>query len=571
MIEDSELLRRYAEDRSEAAFAELVKRRVGLVYSVAVRQCGGDAHLAEDVTQRVFSDLARKAAELAARPVLSGWLYRSAQFAASDVVRSERRRRAREEENYLMNETIAGAADAGASADWEKLRPVIDAAMAELGEEDRDAVALRFLEEKSFAEIGRRLEVSEEAARKRVTRAVGKLQGLLARRGVTSTEAALVLVLANQAAATVPAGLAASVTSGALAGAGLAGMAAAGGGVAIFMGTTKLTVGLIGAAAIAGIGAAWWGTSQAQVARAALVTATAEHAALTAKLEKLERRGQVEAKRMQTAEAENARLLAAAEKLKAAALAPVVAEAERVTSGMVSARFKRAQDLVTNGGDPAEALKELIWCYDVGMPQVSGMMGGVRPTSTLIFAKLGERYPPALDALRERRDKVRERVLASEKDYTVTAELGSLNKALKEDAANIALFDQLPPGDRRRNTLAFYSREFLVEQRRYQDAIVGWPYAQIISSFERRIHEEAPPPSVANRAEVQRQTRELFIVTSARDIELLAGAGDLANARTLAQRLLAYDTTETTKALIQKHAERAGQPGLLTPTTAPNP
>ena len=95
MIEDSELLRRYAEDRSEAAFAELVKRRVGLVYSVAVRQCGGDAHLAEDVTQRVFSDLARKAAELAARPVLSGWLYRSAQFAASDVVRSERRRRCR--------------------------------------------------------------------------------------------------------------------------------------------------------------------------------------------------------------------------------------------------------------------------------------------------------------------------------------------------------------------------------------------------------------------------------------------------------------------------------------------
>ncbi len=140
MIEDSELLRRYAENRSEAAFAELVKRRVSLVYSVALRQVGQDTHLAEDVTQKVFADLARKASALASRPVLSGWLCRSAQFAASDVVRAERRRRAREEANHLMHESPIGpASDA---ADWDKLRPVIDEAMAELGDEDRDAVAL---------------------------------------------------------------------------------------------------------------------------------------------------------------------------------------------------------------------------------------------------------------------------------------------------------------------------------------------------------------------------------------------------------------------------------------------
>src|SRR5258707_1188143 len=85
--EDAELLRRYAAEKSQEAFAELVRRRVNLVYSVALRQCGGDAQLAEDVTQRVFADLARKAAELARRPVLSGWLYRSAQYAATNVVR----------------------------------------------------------------------------------------------------------------------------------------------------------------------------------------------------------------------------------------------------------------------------------------------------------------------------------------------------------------------------------------------------------------------------------------------------------------------------------------------------
>src|SRR5436189_6158722 len=90
--EDSELLRRYAREGSEAAFAELVRRRIGLVYSVALRQTRGDRHRAEDATQAVFTDLARKAAALAARPVLAGWLYRSAQFAAAGLVRAEARR-----------------------------------------------------------------------------------------------------------------------------------------------------------------------------------------------------------------------------------------------------------------------------------------------------------------------------------------------------------------------------------------------------------------------------------------------------------------------------------------------
>src|SRR4051812_31665999 len=94
--EDSDLLRRYADSGSEAAFAELVQRRIGLVYSVALRHTRGDRHRAEDATQAVFTDLARKAATLSQRPVLAGWLYRSAQFAASALVRAEQRRLARE-------------------------------------------------------------------------------------------------------------------------------------------------------------------------------------------------------------------------------------------------------------------------------------------------------------------------------------------------------------------------------------------------------------------------------------------------------------------------------------------
>lgn len=244
MIEDAALLRRYAAEKSEDAFAELVRRRVGLVYSVALRQVGGDAHLAEDVTQRVFADLGRKAAALSERAVLSGWLYRSAQFAASDLVRAERRRRAREEEAQTMNEPFA----VEAAIDWEKVRPVLDETLGELADEDRDAVALRFFENRPFAEIGEALDISEDTARKRVDRALDKLHALLARRGVTSTTAALSLALANQAGVAAPVGLAASVT-----GAALAGTVAQSLGLLTLMAKTTSTV-VLGGLALVGAG-----------------------------------------------------------------------------------------------------------------------------------------------------------------------------------------------------------------------------------------------------------------------------------------------------------------------------
>lgn len=248
MIEDAELLRRYAAERSEAAFAELVRRRLDLVYSVALRQVGGDVHLAQDVTQRVFADLARKATQLADRAVLSGWLYRSAQYAASDVVRSERRRRAREQETQTMNEI--SSSDPTSTVGWEKFRPVLDQVLGELADTDRDAIALRFLEEQSFPEIGRALRLSEDAARKRVERALDKMHALLARRGMTSTTAALALTLTGQTATSAPAGLA-----GTVAGAALAGAAAGtvGGGLVAFMSMSKIQVGILATVALGGL------------------------------------------------------------------------------------------------------------------------------------------------------------------------------------------------------------------------------------------------------------------------------------------------------------------------------
>src|SRR5213595_1088127 len=123
MLEDAELLRRYSEDRSEEAFAELVRRHVNLVHSAALRQVNGDAHLAADVAQLVFTDLARKAGALAGHRVLAGWLFTSTRFAASKLVRGERRRHSREQEAQLMQELTR---DSAAPLDWDRVRPILD-------------------------------------------------------------------------------------------------------------------------------------------------------------------------------------------------------------------------------------------------------------------------------------------------------------------------------------------------------------------------------------------------------------------------------------------------------------
>src|SRR5436190_6281619 len=156
MNSDCDLLRRYAETNSEESFAELVRRHLDLVYSAALRQVNGDAHLAEDVTQTVFTDLARKAESLSRRSVLTGWLYTSAHFAAAKAVRTECGQRAREQEALTMRELDDPTPD----LDWSRLRPVLDEALHELKEADREAILLRYFEKRQLAEIGARLGVS---------------------------------------------------------------------------------------------------------------------------------------------------------------------------------------------------------------------------------------------------------------------------------------------------------------------------------------------------------------------------------------------------------------------------
>lgn len=213
MVDDAELLRSYADDRSEAAFGELVRRHVDLIYSAALRRLGGDTHLAEDVCQKVFVALARQAGSLTDRAVLTGWLYTTCKFVAAEAVRTERRRRAREQAVFVMHELWENSET---DADWEKLRPVLDEAMDQLNERDREALLLRFFENRPLAEVGGKLAVSEEAARKRVDRALEKLRSLLADRGIGSTSVAIGVLLANQTVVAAPEAWAAAMATSAM-------------------------------------------------------------------------------------------------------------------------------------------------------------------------------------------------------------------------------------------------------------------------------------------------------------------------------------------------------------------
>lgn len=206
-LSDQALLRDYGVNRSEAAFAELVRRYVDFVYSVARRMTGNEDE-ARDVTQSVFVALARDAGKLRRHPVLAGWLHRTSRNLAANAVRGDVRRRAREHQAALMNEITSPEPEAL----WEQIAPLLDAALAELNPSDRDAVLLRYFQNKSVREVGEVLGASESAAQKRVNRAVERLRQIISRRGIEIGVTGLTIAIANSAVKAAPAGLAATVS-----------------------------------------------------------------------------------------------------------------------------------------------------------------------------------------------------------------------------------------------------------------------------------------------------------------------------------------------------------------------
>ncbi len=208
---DLQLLARYSRSRAEDAFAEIVRRYLSLVYSAALRQVRSP-QLAEEVAQSVFTDLAGNAARLKPNTILTAWLYQVTHRTAVDVVRREARRQLREQIATEMNTMNATAAD------WTHIEPLLDEAMHALDETDRTAVLLRYFENKSLREVGATLGTSDDAAQKRVSRAVERLREFFAKSGVTVGASGLVVLISANAVQATAAGLVVTISAAALAG-----------------------------------------------------------------------------------------------------------------------------------------------------------------------------------------------------------------------------------------------------------------------------------------------------------------------------------------------------------------
>jgi RNA polymerase sigma factor (sigma-70 family) len=207
--DDMELVQEFARHNSESAFATLVSRHVNLVYSVALRRLG-DVHQAEEVTQAAFIILARKAGSLGPKTIVSAWLCRTVQYVAARALRTQRRRQSREQEVYvqsLLNQ------EEPAPSPWPDIAPMLDIAMAGLGEKDHSVIVLRYFEGKDLKQVGAALGISENAAKTRVSRTVEKLRRFFVKRGITASAAVIAAAISANAVQAAPAALAKSATA----------------------------------------------------------------------------------------------------------------------------------------------------------------------------------------------------------------------------------------------------------------------------------------------------------------------------------------------------------------------
>ncbi|HEV2330072.1 MAG TPA: sigma-70 family RNA polymerase sigma factor [Verrucomicrobiae bacterium] len=211
--DDMDLVRTYARCKSEEAFATVVSRHVNLVYSVALRHVR-DSHLAEEITQTVFLILALKAGSFGSQTVVSGWLYRTARYAAANALTLRRRRQYREQEAYMQSQL-----DDHQSEIWSDIEPLLETAMGKLGQSDQNALTLRFFEGRSFKEVAAALGTTEAAGKMRVNRALEKLRTFFVKRGFTLSVVAIAGALSANSIQAAPVGLAASVTIAAVKGA----------------------------------------------------------------------------------------------------------------------------------------------------------------------------------------------------------------------------------------------------------------------------------------------------------------------------------------------------------------
>lgn len=406
MTDCGQLLRRYVEEGSEEAFDELVRKHINLVYSTALRQVGGDAHFAQDVTQSVFSDLARKARKLGEDVVLAGWLYRHTVFTASKMVRAEQRRKIREQHAVAMTSLTPDT-----NAGWEAIAPLLDEAMNALGGRERDAMVLRFFQGQDLRTVGAAFGVSEDAAQKRVTRAIDKLRRFFSRRGIEVSGSALATLLSAHSVAAAPAGAITAITTASLTSAA-AGVTF---GNLLIMAKLKTALGLV---VIAGV------TTPLVLQYRTISTLRAENDALRAqaaiqqpltqtqneapganeadKLELMRLRAQVS--QLRTQQQEIGRLTDENKRLRSQTAASQPAQRKADPALQVAEYLPREQWMDAGHATPQAALQTMAWAISTGnaekFKQSVFFTDEARQFLTNLLAKMGP--PEALAEVRQR-------------------------------------------------------------------------------------------------------------------------------------------------------------------------
>jgi len=287
MTSDLDLLRQYAQENSQDAFGEIVRRHLDLIYSAALRQVRSP-QLAEEVTQSVFTDLARNAGKLKPDTTLTAWLYAVTRRTAIDMIRKESRRQLREQIATGMNTTndISHFAKCEMESAWAGIEPLLDSAMTALDETDRSAILLRYFENKSLREVGEALGASEDAAQKRVSRAVEHLRDFFSQRNVTIGASGLAVLISANAVQSAPIGLVLTISTAALAGATVSTSAAI--AVTKTFAMTTLQKTLIAATFTAAVGAGIFEAHQASQLREQNQTLQQQQAPLAEQVQQLQ-------------------------------------------------------------------------------------------------------------------------------------------------------------------------------------------------------------------------------------------------------------------------------------------
>ena len=225
-------------------------------------------------------------------------------------------------------------------------------------------------------------------------------------------------------------------------------------------------------------------------------------------------------------------------------------------------------DALAQSGKKDEALTEYLWCFDEGLKHAPAYVG-VRSSYLLsAIARLAKNYPPALEALKTRRDAAKQSLANNPRDRTAAGDFSSLNHALEDDAATLAYFDELPAGSPVRTAIGYHVFGLLLEAKRYADAAEAMPYKRYIGRFDHVVKQFSGPGVTKLRPGAMESMRKFQCENAAEELEALAGSGSLDESRELIKKILDFDHSDETVATLRKHLERAGRIDLL-PTTEP--